>query len=369
MKNFLIEFFRPLDNLIFNYLVKIGAIKPWVTALIGAAAGIYSSRKARKSAEKSSKKSEDRARADLNKAFKQIRDPYSVLRGAYGKKGIYGSKAMDRIYSRERELIPQFQELAELRARGIRDIQEESKLRQLGLLGSLGGVSRELLEDPRLAEIAEMDIAEAQRLGMEAGSPLSGERAREAEQTALQMAVRQGRGRGEGAIAQAVLGRTAAKTQLEEQAARARQRALQSSTAAMVDPSSFLFAPTVEEQLFISAGLGPQVTDPGQAINVGSARDVQRANILIGQGTLAAQAGATRADIAAQQGATLGKLFSGFGSRGSNQFGGGYGTQAQSQPFPGFTGDPSTSIFGKGLTGDPTTNILGNFLGKFGLGG
>ena len=63
-----------------------------------------------------------------------------------------------------------------------------------------------------MAELAEMDIAEAERLGTEAAAPLSGERAREAEQTALQMAVRQGRGRGQGAIAQTVLGRTAAKT-------------------------------------------------------------------------------------------------------------------------------------------------------------
>ena len=325
MKNFLIEFFRPLDNLIFNYLVKIGAIKPVIGALIGAAAGLYSSRKARKSSEKSEAKS----RADLEKAFKQIRDPYSILRGAYGKKGIYGSKAMDRIYSRERELIPQFQELAELRARGIRDIQEESKLRQLGLLGELGGVSRELLEDPRLAELAEMDIAEAQRLGMEAGAPLSGERAREAEQTALQMAVRQGRGRGQGAIAQTILGRTAAKTALEEQAALARQRALQSATAAQVDPSKFLFAPTVEEQLFISAGLGPQVTDPGQAITLGSARDVQRANLLIGQGAISSQAAAARAGIAGQQASTLGSILGGidfsglggFGSRGASPMG------------------------------------------------
>ena len=360
MKNFLIEFFRPLDNLIFNYFIKIGAIKPFISALIGGAkallgskaagaavgsiagAGIsaYSARKARKA----SREAEARAREDLERAFGQIRDPADVLREAYST-GIYSPEAMGTLLGRESQLIPQFQALQELRARGavdtIRDVQEESKLRQLGLLGALGGVSRELLEDPRLAELAEMDIAEAERLGMEAGAPLSGERAREAEQAALQMAVRQGRGRGEGAIAQAVLGRTAAKTQLEEQAALARQRALQSATAAQVDPSAFLFAATPEERLttaFLGSPLGPQVTDPGQAINVGSARDVQRANILIGQGALSSQAGATRALINAQQASTLGSLIGGldfsqlgFGSRGasvpSNVPGGvGYGT-------------------------------------------
>ena len=339
MKNFLIEFFRPLDNFLFNYFVKIGAIKPFLGVLKGLAgkflgskvggsiAGAALNSLSASRGRKESRAAEARSRADLERAFKQIRDPYSILRGAYGTKGIYGTKAMDTILGRERKLIPQFQELQELRARGavdtLRGVQEESKLRQLGLLGALGGVSRELLEDPRLAELAEMDIAEAQRLGAEASAPLSGERAREAEQAALQMAVRQGRGRGEGAIAQAVLGRTAAKTQLEEQAALARQRALQSASAAQVDPSKFLFATTPEEALttaFLSSPLGTQVTDPGQAINVGSARDVQRANILIGQGALSSQAASARAGIAGEQASTLGNIvggidFSGFGRK------------------------------------------------------
>jgi hypothetical protein len=170
------------------------------------------------------------------------------------------------------------------------------------------------------------------------------------------MSVRQGRGRGQGAIAQAVLGRTAAKTALEEQAALSRQRALQSATAAQVDPSAFLLRPSsTEEQIFLQSRLGPQITDPGQAINLGSAADVQRANILIGQGALSSQAAAARAGIAGQQMSTLGSLFGGgFGSRGANQQGGGFG---------GLTGNPATSIFGGGFTGDPTTNILGNFFG------
>ena len=44
MKNFLIEFFRPLDNLIFNYFVKIGVIKPFLSALIGGAIAILGSK-------------------------------------------------------------------------------------------------------------------------------------------------------------------------------------------------------------------------------------------------------------------------------------------------------------------------------------
>ena len=60
----------------------------------------------------------------------------------------------------------------------------------------------------------------------------------------------------------------------------------------MVDPSAFLFAPSAEEQLylFLASPLGVQVTDPGQAINVGSAIDVQRAQALLGKGCLSSQA-------------------------------------------------------------------------------
>lgn len=361
MKNFLIEFFRPLDNLIFNYLVKIGAIKPIIGAIIGAAAGMYSSRKARKASEAS----EQRARGDIQAAFEQIRDPGDILKDAYGL-GIYGPDAMETLLGRERSLIPQFQELAELRARGIRDIQEESKLRQLNLLGQYGADIRETLEDPRLARLAGLDVAEAERLTAEAAGPLGVEAARTATQAAFSAGQSLGRGLDASTLARAALGRESAQRARRQEAAGARQRALRSSTAAMVDPSSFLFAPSIEEQLYISAGLGPQVTDPGQAINVGSAMDVQRANILIGQSALASQAGATRADIAAQQGATLGKIFSsGFGSKGAQT----PQTLEQKQLYPGFTGDPNTSIFGGGFTGDPTTNIFGNFLGRFGLGG
>ena len=345
MKNFLIEFFRPLDNLIFNYFVKIGAIKPICGAIVG---GLISSRSASKG-RKASRAAEARSRADLQKAYGEIRDPSEIISEAYST-GLYSPETMGAIIGAEERLLPEFQRLGDTAARGVSEFQEASKLRQLGLLGQYGADVRGALEDPRLARLAEMDIAEAERLGMEAGAPLSGERARQAEQSALQMAVRQGRGRGQGAIAQAVLGRTAAKTALEEQAALSRQRALQSATAAQVDPSAFLLRPSsTEEQVFLQSRLGPQITDPGQAITLGSAADVQRANILIGQGALSSQAAAARAGIAGQQASTLGSLiggmdFSGFGSRGasvaSNFPGGvGYGT-VLAPPSGGF---PSTS--------------------------
>jgi hypothetical protein len=282
--------------------------------------GLFGASKARKAARKRA--------AAIRNAYAQFRSPEDIIAEQYTT-GLYGDEPMSTILGREAELIPQFQELAELRARGIRDIQEESKLRQLGLLGQYGADIRETLEDPRLARLAEMDIAEAERLGMEAGAPLSGERAREAEQTALQMAVRQGRGRGQGAIAQAVLGRTAAKTALEEQAARARQRALTSAGQAKIDPFQFMFgAPSIEEQQFLAAGLGPQVTDPGQAINIGSAEDLRRAQAILGEGQAIAQG-------TAASGAILGNMFSGIGSTlGGMNFGG--ATSMQTPFTPGY---------------------------------
>jgi hypothetical protein len=358
MKNFLIEFFRPLDNLIFNYFVKIGFIKPFLGAIVG---GLISSRSASK-ARKASRASEARSRADLERAFGEIRDPSDVLREAYGT-GIYSPEVMSTIIGAEERLLPEFQRLGETAARGVSDFSEASKLRQLDLLGRLSGDVRGALEDPRLARLAELDIAEAERLSAEAAAPLSGERARQAEQAALQMAVRQGRGRGQGAVAQAILGRAGASDALSQLAGSARQRALQSASAAQVDPSAFLLSPSsLEEQIFLQSRLGPLITDPGQAINLGSARDVQRANILIGKGALSSQAAAARSGIAGEQMSTLGSLFGGgFGSRGAQTQ-----TQTQTQtqqPFPGLTGNPATSIFGGGLTGDPTTNIFSGFFG------
>ena len=353
MKNFLIEFFRPLDNLVFNYLVKIGAIKcidPVSAFSIGSniLGGIFGRRKAKKAARQRA--------AAIRRAYQQFRSPEDIIAEQYTT-GLYGERPMEAILGTERELIPQFQELAGIRARGIRDIQEESKLRQLGLLGALGGVTRTILEDPRLAQLAEMDIAEAERLGMEAGAPLSGERAREAEQTALQMAVRQGRGRGQGAIAQAVLGRTAAKTALEEQAARARQRALVSAGQAKIDPFQFMFgAPSIEERQFLAAGLGPQVTDPGQAITLGSAEDLRRAQSILGQGKAIAQGTAASGQI-------LGQTISGLGSMlGSMNFGGG-ATSMQTPFTPGYG-----TVLAPPSGGFPTAQSAGqNLLKSFGF--
>ena len=325
MKNFLIEFFRPIDNLIFNYFVKIGVIKcvdPLTAFKIGGniLGGIFGSRKAKKAARQ-------RAKA-LRKAYSQFRSPEDIIEQQYGD-GLYGEQAMGAILGREAELIPQFQELAELRARGIRDIQEESKLRQLDLLGEYGADIRETLEDPRLAQLAGMDIAEAERLTAEAAGPLGVEAARTAEQTALGLGQRMGRVGDASTLARAALGRESAQRARRQEAAGARQRALVSAGQARIDPFQFMFgAPSIEERQFLAAGLGPQVTDPGQAINIGSAEDLRKAQAILGQGLAQAQG-------TAASGAILGNMFSSVGSQlGSLNFGG--PTSMQTPFTPGY---------------------------------
>ena len=310
MKNFLIEFFRPLDNLIFNYFVKIGVIKPFLGKILGTVvSGALGSRSARKAA--------DRAAGTIGQAYGELRDPSELIREAYDT-GIYSPETMGAILGAEREFIPQFQELAELRARGIRGIQEESKLRQLGLLGELGADIRGTLEDPRLAQLAGMDIAEAERLTAEAAGPLGVQAARTAEQTALGLGQRMGRVGDASTLARAALGREEAQRARRLEAAGARQRALQSATAAMVDPSKFLFTPSAEERIFASTPLGVQVTDPGMAASLGSALDVQRANVLLGKGAAQAQGAASSANILGKTIGSIGSILgkTDFGSKG-----------------------------------------------------
>ena len=331
MKNFLIEFFRPLDNLIFNYFVKIGVIKPFIDQIIGTVvSGALGSRSAKKAAKRSEQ--------TIQKAYEELRDPSDIISEAY-QTGIYSPETMGAILGAEREFIPQFQELAGLRARGIRDIQEESKLRQLGLLGQYGADIRSTLEDPRLAKLAGLDVAEAERLTTEAAGPLGVEAARTAEQTALGLGQRMGRTLDASTLARAALSREGAQRERRLEAAGARQRALKSATAAMVDPSAFLFTPSAEERIFASTPLGAQVTDPGMAATLGSATDVQRANVLLGKGLAQAQG-------AAASGKILGETIGGIGNiLGSQNYGSG-----------GLTGNPATSVFG--LFGAPSPSQM-----------
>ena len=94
-----------------------------------------------------------------------------------------------------------------------------------------------------------------------------------------------------------------------------------SAGQAKVDPYNFFFGmPSVEEQVFLKAGLRPQVTDPNAAMNLGTQVDQRKANAIMGQGEAMAQG-------AAASGAILGNMFSNIGSTlGNMNFGGGSNT-------------------------------------------
>ena len=325
--------------------------------------GLFGSSRAKKAARQRA--------AAIKSAYGQFRDPSEIFTQQYGEEGLYGDPAMSAILGRERELIPQFQELAEQRARGVRDIQEESKLRQLGLLGEYGADIRSTLEDPRLAQLAGLDVAEAQRLTQEAAGPLGVEAARTAEQTALGLGQRMGRVGDASTLARAALGRESAQRARRQEAAGARQRALQSASQAAVDPFKFMFgAPSVEERQFLAAGLGPQVTDPGQAYNIGSAEDLRRAQAILGEGLAKAQGTAASGQI-------LGSMFGSIGSTlGSMDFGGGQagGGQATNMINPGI-GSISPGQAGYGvmqpqyISGTPQaygSKIISDFRSLFG---
>jgi hypothetical protein len=316
MKNFLIDFFRPLDNLIFNYFVKIGAVKcidPGTAIAIGSniLGGIFGSRSAKKAASQ-------RAQA-LQKAYSQFRDPSKIIGEAYTT-GIYGEEPMQAILGRELDLIPQFQELQRARAFGAaditRDIQEESKLRQLGLIGQYGDQIRSTLEDPRLARVAEAQMDIAERAAARAQGPLSPEVAREATQTAYATAPA-GRERDASGIAAVALSRRGAQQQSEQFAQTSLGRAMQASFQAKIDPYQFMFGtPSAEEKMatsFLGGALAPQVTDPGYAFNLGQMADQRRAQAILGQGLAKAQGTAASGQI-------LGKTIAGIGSSLGNLF-------------------------------------------------
>ena len=177
------------------------------------------------------------------------------------------------------------------------------------------------------------DIAEAERLTAEAAGPLGVEAARTAEQTALGLGQRMGRGLDASTLARAALGRESAQRLRRQEAAGARQRALVSAGQARIDPFQFMFgAPSAEELMtssFLSQALGPQVTDPGQAITLGSAEDLRKAQAILGEGQAIAQG-------TAASGAILGQTISGLGSTlGSMNFGGG-ATSMQTPMTPGY---------------------------------
>ena len=161
MKNFLIEFFRPLDNLIFNYLVKIGGIQPFWQALIGAGASLIGGRKSSKAAERS----EAVSQAQIKEAFEKIRDPIDIILEAYGPEGLYSEEVMGSILGAESkfmgpmtDLLKDFGQTMAFGERGLDELSKQTTESILSRMQELGPEFREALEDPRQRALLEDQI-------------------------------------------------------------------------------------------------------------------------------------------------------------------------------------------------------------------
>ena len=74
MKNLFVELLRPLDTLLFNYLVKLGLIKPIWGWVIGGLAARNTVRRAQKEQKKEQKKIEEQAKAQVEAIEKQTEE-------------------------------------------------------------------------------------------------------------------------------------------------------------------------------------------------------------------------------------------------------------------------------------------------------
>lgn len=278
MKKFLIKFLRPVDEAIFNYMVRAGFIKPILEAVTGAI-GIGSSILGGRKKKKAAKRAAAAQRAALEAAERQYRDPSRLLRETYGQ--LYGPSTQEAILGAERRLMPQYQELQFERMGMLQpelmDFQREFQEAELGLLGELAPTAREALEDPRLARIADISLEEAERLS----GDLTPEEERAAEQRALQMGERTGRTLDASAIALGALGRQEARLEREEAAQRARSLAGQAAMAARIDPYTAILGRTpsaYQTAAGLSLGpLGTMTTSPGTAYNIGAQEDYRKA--------------------------------------------------------------------------------------------
>ena len=277
-------------------------------------------------------------------------------------KDFYSPEVQDIILEAERRMMPQYQQLQFDRMQmlqpelmRLQGLQAEG---ELDMMEQYGDRYRESLEDPRLAGIADWQMEESRRLSDEAREGLTFDELRAAEQTALGLSEQQGRARDASAIAGSVLGRSEAlegkKLRRESLAAQSRQQALLAAQAAKVDPYALMFGrgPTAYQTAAgLSLGqLGSQVTDPGAAINIGSAEDQLKYQNILGKYGVKGDYETTRGNI---QSDMIGSIFGSLGGA-LGSFGGGGGS---------FGGGGSSGLFGAGAGSSGYQGLTG-FMGQ-----
>ena len=229
--------------------------------------------------------------------FEAIRRADQAARAMGGSLGrqLDASAAARAALGREEQVMAREDRAAAARARAA----------EIAGLGGQLGLSQETLRGDLATKAAELDLSRL-GLGAEIGMSLDqlGLRKQELASTqAMNLAKLQA---DQAAQARADALRAREQSRLEF------VTALQGAQAAAVDPSQIFFAEAQPASSFYASILGGApgtiFTDPGAMINLGSATDVQRANILGGQAAIAAQQAAGASQRSAGYLGTAGQL-------------------------------------------------------------
>lgn len=160
MKKFLIDFLRPLDNLLFNYLAKIGGILPILNFIT---AGL--SYKKYRDGRKERKDATKRSRESIENAIESLRKPIDILKDAYGEDGMFSEEMMGKILDVENalmgpltDLLKDYGQTMAFGEGGLQEIFQTNTEEILDRMKELGPEFREALEDPRVASLLNEQI-------------------------------------------------------------------------------------------------------------------------------------------------------------------------------------------------------------------
>ncbi len=275
------------------------------SAAIGAGGSLIAGNQQRQAA-KGARNAQERA---LMLAEEQYRDPSAVIRDVYGD--LYSPETQDVILGAERRLMQPYQQLQFERMgmitpellRQQRGFQEA----ELGAVGELAGMAREAGEDPRLAQVADLSVQEAERLTQEAQEGISPLEIIKAERRAAQQGISRGRELDASQAARFALERRETEEDVQarraELARAARGTAGQVSQAARIDPFTAILGRTpsaysTAAQLSLGQ-LGGQATSPSMALALGQSEDYRKAQAELAKGGVESAYRTARGDITA----------------------------------------------------------------------
>jgi hypothetical protein len=325
MKRFIKELLRPVDDVLFNWMVKQGFVKPFL-GLLGAAVGIGSSLLGARSAKKAAGRAKSAQMGAIGAAEEQYRDPSDIFGQIYPE--LYGPATQDIILGAERRLMPEYQALQFERMGMLTPelLQQQRAFQEaeLARVGELAPMAREAIEDPRI------EMEEAQRLTEEAREGLSPLEIIKAERRAAQQGIARGRELGASQIARSALERREAEEDVQarraELARAARMGAGRAAGAARVDPFTAILGRTpsaYQTAAQLSLGpLGAMTTSPSTALGLGQAEDYRRAQAELAYGGVESAYQQARGQIQSNMfgsiGQSLGGFIGGLGSTGGS---------------------------------------------------